>query len=262
VTERAEKPSEAPPPAIVLVRPREEGNVGAVARAMANFGLERLILVEPATPLRSTARAFAVHAGEILDRAERAPDLRSALAGFGRIVATTAARDRPWPSALVTPKRLAEELAADPDGTAAAIVFGTEPSGLTNVELALASLLVRVPTAPAQPTLNLSQAVVIVAYELHAARTEAQPHIATATEPRATGNDLAGFFDQFATLLGRVRFARDSTAAGVERDLHRMLARAEPSRREVSILRGILRRVGHALDRAHGGSPADRRRSR
>jgi TrmH family RNA methyltransferase len=250
------------PPAIVLVRPQEEGNVGAVARAMANFGLERLILVEPATPLRATARAFAVHAGEILDRVERAPDLRAALAEFGRVVATTASRDRPWPRRLVAPRELVEALAADPPATATALVFGPEPSGLTNEELAQASLLVRVPTAPAQPTLNLAQTVVVLAYELHLGRLAGAGVETAPPEPRASGEDLAGFFDHLAALLRRVRFARDSTIGGVERDLRHLIARAAPSRREVSILRGIVRRIGHALDGARGRVDPDRRRSR
>lgn len=234
-------------PAIVLVRPQEEGNVGAVARAMANFGLERLLLVEPATPVRATARAFAAHAGEILDRAERHAELHAALGGFGRIVATTAARDRPWPTRLLAPRELAAALADEPHGTATAIVFGPEPSGLTNSELALASLLVRVPTSPRQPTLNLGQAVVVLAYELFLARSGAAP-LTPRGEPRATGDEVAGLFEHLSALLERARFARDTTFAGVERDLRQLVSRAAPSRREVSILRGILRRLGHAIE--------------
>lgn len=234
-------------PAVVLVRPQEEGNVGAVARAMANFDLERLILVEPATPLRATARAFAVHADDILERAERASDLRTALAGFERIVATTAARDRPWPSRLLTPRELAAALAADPPGTATALVFGPEPSGLTNAELALASRLVRVPTSPRQPSLNLGQAVVILAYELFVGGA-AEPGAAGA-EPLASGEEVAGLFDHARELLARIEFARDATFVGVERDLRRLVARAAPTRREVTLLRGVLRRLGHALER-------------
>ncbi|MCM2270437.1 MAG: RNA methyltransferase [Thermoanaerobaculia bacterium] len=240
---------ERQPPAVVLVRPQEEGNVGAVARAMANFGLERLLLVEPAAPLRATARAFAVHAEGILDRAERVADLRTALAGFERVVATTAARDRPWPSRLLSPRELAGALAADPPATSTALVFGPEPSGLTNAELAQASLLVRVPTSPVQPSLNLAQAVLVVAYELFLARREAPAGDAADAEPRASGEEIAGLFDQATELLERVRFARDATIEGVERDLRRLLARAAPTPREVAILRGIVRRLGHALER-------------
>jgi TrmH family RNA methyltransferase len=254
------EPVEPEPPAICLVRPQEEGNVGAVARAMANMGLERLLLVEPAVALGATARALAVHAHDVLDRAERHADLASALAGFGRIVGTTAARDRTWPQLLVTARELPARLAADPPDTATVIVFGPEPSGLTSDELARASLLVRIPAAPAQPTLNLAQAVLVVAYELHLARV-AGASAARPAEPRASGEDVAGFAGQLEALLARIGFARDSTIAGVERDLRQLVARAEPSRREVRILRGVLRRLGHALDRSGARAPGGRRSS-
>lgn len=248
------------PIAVLLVRPQESGNVGAVARAMANTGLARLLLVEPAAPIDSTARAFAVHAGAILDRAELFADLPAALAGFGRVVATTAARDRVWPQQLVTPRELPARLAADPPDTTTVLVFGPESSGLTNDELAHANLLVRIPAAAAQPTLNLAQAVLIVGYELFLARERPAPS-GVGGEPPATAEEIAGFGAQLETLLARVGFARDSTIAAVERDLRQLVARAAPTRREVRILRGILRRAGHALDPSATRTPGGRRSS-
>jgi TrmH family RNA methyltransferase len=249
------------PPAVLLVRPQEPGNVGAVARAMANMGLGRLLLIEPAAPIDATARAFAVHAGAILDGAERFADLPTALAGFRRVVATTAARDRIWPRQLVTPRELAARLAADPPATPTVLVFGPESSGLTNDELAHASLLVRIPASAAQPTLNLAQAVLVLAYELYVAREGAAPSGAPTAEPPATAEEIAGFGVQLEALLARVGFARDSTIAAVERDLRQLVARAAPTRREVRILRGILRRAGHALDPSGTRSPGGRRSS-
>jgi TrmH family RNA methyltransferase len=254
------EPIERLPPAICLVRPQEEGNVGAAARAMANLGLERLLIVEPAAPTGATARAFAVHAGHVLDHAERFADLPAALASFQRIVATTAARERVWAQRLLTPRELPARLAADPPDEAAVIVFGPETSGLTNDELALASFLVRVPTAEVQPTLNLAQAVLVVAYELFVARGIAAAAAAGA-DPHASGEEVAGFAAQLEALLHRIGFARDSTIAGVERDLRQLVARAAPTRREVRILRGVLRRLGHALDRAVSRAPGGRRTS-
>jgi len=153
--------------AVVLVRPREEGNVGAAARAMANMGLRRLILVEPAADLGPTARAFAVGAREVLDECLRVGSLREALAPFSRVVGTTSTRDRRQAVALIGPRELPECLASDPPGTPVALVFGPEVGGLTNQELALANLVVTIPCAPRQPTLNLAQAVLILAYELY-----------------------------------------------------------------------------------------------
>lgn len=247
----AERSDAAPRPAIVLVRPQEEGNVGAAARAMANFGLSRLLLVEPATPIRATARAFAVHAGALLDRVERHPDLRSALAGFERVVATTAARDRPWPMRLETPRALAEEIAAEAEPRATAFVFGPEPSGLTNAELALANRLVSIPSSPEQPTLNLGQAVVVVAHELFTADLAApRRESAERPEPAATAAEIDGLFEHWSALLRDAGFARDTTWEGVERDLRRLVARAAPTRREATLLRGAARRLAHALGTA------------
>jgi tRNA/rRNA methyltransferase len=246
------------PPAVCLVRPQEEGNVGAVARAMANMGLDRLLVVEPAVAIGATARAFAVHAGGVLDGIERHRDVTSALAGFERIVATTAARDRAWPGRLVTPRELPSRLAEDPPGTSVVLLFGPESSGLTNDELALASLLVRIPSSEVQPTLNLAQAVLVIAYEIFLARGSSA---SAAGETRASGAEVAGFAGQLEALLARIGFARDTTIAAVERDLRHLVARAGPTRREVRILRGILRRVGHALDRSGGRAPGGRRTS-
>jgi tRNA C32,U32 (ribose-2'-O)-methylase TrmJ len=87
---------------------------------------------------------------------------------------------------------------------------------------------------------------VVLAYELFVARAEP----ATADgEPLASGEEVAGLFDQASELLARVEFARDSTIDGVERDLRRLVARAAPTQREVTLLRGVLRRLGHALER-------------
>ncbi|HEX2223057.1 MAG TPA: RNA methyltransferase, partial [Thermoanaerobaculia bacterium] len=156
----------AAPPAVILVRPREEGNVGSAARAMANMGLDQLILVEPAAEIGKVGVAFAVGAKHVLDGARRVGSVREALEPFRRVVGTTSTRDRRFGVPLLSPRELPAALAADPPGTPAALLFGPEVGGLTNDELALASLLVTIPCSPVQPTLNLSQAVLIVAYEL------------------------------------------------------------------------------------------------
>src|SRR5687767_6953727 len=153
-------------PAVVLVRPREEGNVGSAARAMANMGLDQLILVEPAAEIGKVGTAFAVGARHVLDAARRVSSLREALAPFRRIVGTTSSRDRRWEVPVLVPRELPAHLAEDQPDTPTALLFGPEVGGLTNEELALASLLVTIPCSPVQPTLNLAQAVLLVAYEI------------------------------------------------------------------------------------------------
>ena len=269
--EEAEAPREAAEAAeaavaVVLVRPREEGNVGAAARAMANMGLGRLILVEPAAALGPTARAFAVGARHVLDGCSRVASLREALAPFPRVIGTTSTRDRRQAVPLIGPRELPERLAADPPGTPVALVFGPEVGGLTNEELACANLVVSIPCAPLQPTLNLAQAVLILAYELYQARLGGSgPEVgdaglagaaAVAAEVPATTADVDGLFDQAEAVLRRIGFDRDSTFPGVLRDLRAAAARARLSEREAAILRGICRRAGHALERSASAASA------
>jgi TrmH family RNA methyltransferase len=232
--------------AVVLVRPREEGNVGSAARAMANMGFSRMVLVEPAPVLGEVARAFAVGGGHVLESAVRAGSVEAALAPFARVIGTTSARDRRLGVPLLPPRELPGFLALDPPGTPTALVFGPEVGGLNNEELALASAVVIVPCAPAYPTLTLAQAVLLVTYELHLA-SGAAPPLPDDREPPATGEEVLGLFGHLTPLLARVGFERDASFAGVLRDLRGLASRARLSGREVAILRGICRRAERVL---------------
>jgi tRNA (cytidine32/uridine32-2'-O)-methyltransferase len=234
-------------PAIVLVRPREEGNIGAAARAMANMGLAELVLVEPEAEIGRVARAFAVGAGHILDSARHAPSLDDGLAPYQKIVGTTSARARGLPMATVSARELPGALRQESSATRTALVFGPEVSGLDNDQLARCGLLVRIPCAPIQPTLNLAQAVLVISYELHLARLEATDASEGLPTPVPT-HEIDGLFAQVGPLLAEIGFQRDDTFAGVVRDLRRLAARAGVTEREVRILRGICRRAQRALE--------------
>lgn len=241
-------------PAIVLVEPREEGNIGATARAMANMGLQELLLVRPAVELGRIARAFAVGAHHILEQARIVDSLADALQPYPRIVGTTSTRGRGLPVDVISPRDLPAILRQDGPDSSTAIIFGPEPSGLDNDQLSLCSILIHIPCAPEQPTLNLAQAVLILIYELHLARqdeTTGSPSRPLA----ATAGEVSGLFDQLAPLLQEIGFARDDTFEAVVRDLRRLAARAGPTSREVTILRGICRRAQNRLNR--GTQPAE-----
>lgn len=251
------------PPTVVLVRPTEQGNVGAAARAMANMGLERLVLVEPAVEIGDVARARAVGAAHILDGARRVATLDSALAPFRRAVGTTSSRDRALVGPTLTARELPAVLAGDPVGTPTALVFGPERSGLTTDELACLSPLVRIPTRAVQPTLNLSQAVLVVAYEWSLAHPDegGAAAVAAATSPNggpaATRGEIAGLLRHLDQVADASGFARDDTAHSTLRDLRRFIIRAQPDSREVSILRGLCRRILGALERPRDGGDGE-----
>lgn len=253
-------------PAVVLVRPREEGNVGAACRAMANMGLAELVVVEPAAEIGVLGRAMAKHAEHVLDGARRAGSLEEALAPYARRVGTTSARDRLGGQPRVTARELPPLLAADPPGTRTALVFGSEVGGLTNDELAVCHPLVTIPCDPVQPTLNLAQAVLVVAYELYLDRlTRGAARAAAAAEPGrepAPAERVDGLWHQGVDLLRQVGFARDDTFEHALRDLRRLLARAAPTDREVILLRGVLRRTQGALERAGQRASGERGEAR
>jgi len=220
---------------------------------MANMGLERLILVEPATEIDGEARMFGVGGHAILESAERKTSLRDAIAPFTHVVGTTSSRDRALERRLISARELPDQLrsAGDlPGGASTALVFGSEVSGLRNDELTLCDPVVRIPTDIAQPTLNLAQAVLIVAYELFVATQrirEPAPHDPTASQVVATAEEIAGLFDHLSPILTDIGFARDDSFEGVLNDLRQLAARARPTPREITILRGICRRASHAL---------------
>jgi TrmH family RNA methyltransferase len=238
------------PPAVVLVRPQHEGNIGSTARAMANMGLGELRLVEPAALLGATARALAVGATELLDRATRHDSLADALAPFRLAVGTTSGRSRQLQQRVVTARELGALLAAEP-GRRPALVFGPETSGLTRDEIALLDPLVTIPCAKRQPTLNLSQAVLLLAYELRLAETEAVGPAAELASPAPIA-EVERLFAHAEELLGAIGFDRDDTYEAVLRDLRRLAARTRPTEREIQILHGICRRALNALRHGTG----------
>lgn len=244
------------PPVVVLVRPREEGNIGSVARAMANMGLSRLLLVEPAPALGGVARGFGVGGWEILDRVERYASFEQAIAPYQRLVGTTSARQRPLAGARhLAVEELRGLLTGDPAGTATALVFGPEDSGLTRDELDHCNPVVTISCAPTHPTLNLAQAVLVVAWELARAagqgrRPERQrpaerpPAEQPPTQPLATAAERAVLRELADPLLERIGYDQGILRHGILRDLGRLATRAEMNGREARLLRRILDRLG------------------
>jgi TrmH family RNA methyltransferase len=222
---------------------------------MANMGLGRLILVEPAPAIGGVARGFGVGGWHLLDGCRRVDSFDRAVAPFHRVVGTTSARDRPLAgSRVATPRELPELLAADPPGTDVAVVFGPEDNGLTRRELERCHPVVAVPCAPEHPTLNLAQAVLVVAYELRLARLaggsepvepgEMDPGEAS---PPATAGEVAELLEQADGVLRSIGYDQDHLRERLARDLRRLALRAAVTPRELRVLRRLLNRTRRAL---------------
>jgi len=224
---------------IVLVRPARVGNVAAACRAMKNMGLSELRLVAPPADLWSAnARPLAYGAFDVLEAARPFDTLRGAVADASFVAATSGRAAL----ASVGPRDLARQLAARTRGGRAAIVFGPERTGLTTQELRLCHLTVRIPTDAAQPSLNLAQAVLIVAYEIfqNAAPSHSQP------APAASVEALEAALDDLRAALLAVGYLDRVNPERILSELRGLLARAGPSGRELKLLRGVARQVGWA----------------
>jgi len=151
----------------VLVEPQVPGNVGASARALKNMGFSRLVLVKPWFYDHPQARYMAHGSEDILDNALVVDDLETATAGSVLVVGTTKRKRHNTP--LVAVRSVAQEILACSGDSAVSILFGREDKGLTNDEVHRCQMLITIPSAKSQPSLNLSQAVMVIAYELYSA---------------------------------------------------------------------------------------------
>ncbi len=244
---------------VVLVRPKEDGNVGAVARLARNFGASRLVLVAPRARLGAQARRRAMGGLALLTSAGRATSLPEAVAEADLVVGTTdlsLGRSSSYLRRSVSPERLGE-LAQAAVGTLA-LVFGPEDNGLSREELARCDLLVHVPARREFPTLNLSHAAAIVLYAVHRARGSPDPESTPAPEVLdLNGREKELFLARLEALLGRTTYPAHKRR-GLILLFRRVLGRATPTEAETRMMLGLLQSVGHALDR--GGRDGRRER--
>jgi TrmH family RNA methyltransferase len=239
---------------IVLVEPSHPGNIGAVARAMKNMGLSDLVLVRPKAFPHPEASARASGADDVLARARVVESVTEAVADVGFVAATTSRpRDQNFRALDLhdAAARIFEMSARGP----AAVMFGAERTGLTNEELALAHLLIRIPANPDYPSLNLAMAVQLTTYELfRAAGSPASSRpLSEPAVPLAPGADMERFYAHLQEVLDEVEF-KDRTAGGTHlmTRIRRMFQRCEMDQNEVNILRGFLTSVQQKRRRAAG----------
>jgi len=224
---------------IVLVGTLYPGNLGAVARAMHNMGLDRLRLVQPRCTVDDEAIRMARGGRLILERARRFRNTRSALRGIRLVVGTTAKtggnRARALPVRAIAPLILRQA-----SRQRVGILFGPEDTGLVDDDLALCHRLTRIPTHSRFRSMNLSQAVMVACYELH---------MATRERPLDGAFDLApavavdAMYAQLESALRHIGFLHDKNARHMMFVLRRLLGRAGLEPADVAVLRGIARQV-------------------
>jgi tRNA/rRNA methyltransferase len=225
-------------PVIVLVRPQLGENIGKAARAMLNFGLVELRLVAPRDGWPNpSAGPAAAGADVVLEQAQVFESLADAVADCAHVYATTV-RKRGVTKPVLSPEQAAKAVHTEPGRSA--LVFGPERSGLDTEDVALARAIVTVPINPEFGSLNLAQAVILLAYEWSKHTDLAQPPLEELLPP-APQADLEGMIAQLEDMLRPTGFYRpESRAATTRRALRTMLTKPGWNHLEVRTMRGVL----------------------
>ncbi len=233
---------ERPGPIVVLVEPQLGENIGAAARAMANFGLSRLRLVSPRVPWpNNKATVMASGADSVLDCAVVFTSLDAAIADCTFVLATTArAHDQAKP--VLAPDEAARQMAARvAGGDSVAVLFGRERIGLVNEEVAAADAIVTFPVNPAFASLNLAQAVALIAYEWFKAADGALPFAMPQKSAAAPKQQLSAFLANVERELDRVEFFRpEEKRATMKINLRNIFARMQPTQQDIQTLSGVI----------------------
>jgi len=215
---------------IVLVGPKYEGNVGAVARSMANFDLSELYLVNPCD-IGEDAYRRSKHGNFILDGAKKVCSLKEAIEGCFLVVGTsgiTTKGNKNYVRVPITAREFSERMNGYEEKVA--VLFGPEDTGLFQEELALCDILVTIPSSSAYPVLNLSHAATVVMYELFGSDIH-RPIPANDKEKE----QISEFFDLLLDAINYPEHRKDSTSVM----FRRMIGRSAPTRWEYNTLLGV-----------------------
>ncbi|MGC9385982.1 MAG: RNA methyltransferase [Hydrogenovibrio sp.] len=228
---------------VVLVETSHPGNIGAVARAMKNMGLSRLVLVNPREYPSHVASVRASGAADVLGEAEVVTHLDEALSDCQLVVGSSARmRKVSWPQLDVRQTAsLAMETTLGDEHAQVAIVFGREDSGLSNAELDKCHYLAHIPTNPVYSSLNIAAAVQVFAYELLMATDIQSVHHAEGYRHQlASAQQLEGFYDHLYQALQDIAFLDPAKNARFMRRMRRLFNRSHLDVKEIDILRGVL----------------------
>jgi tRNA/rRNA methyltransferase len=227
---------------IVLYKPKYAGNVGSVARAAKNMGITGIVAVGSKEFDREEMEQRSTHlAADVLDRIVYEPSIEKALGGFNYIVGTTARLGRAR-GPFVTPRAAAQNIASLSQNNKIALLFGPEDTGLANEQLRLCHSVVTIPTSREFTSLNLSQAAMILCYEIFVASPSAAG--AAKVAPKlALSSETEGMYRQIKDLLSEIGFLNPENPEYWMLDLRRFFARSGLLSREVKIIRGICRQI-------------------
>jgi tRNA/rRNA methyltransferase len=250
-------------PAIILVRPQLAVNIGMCARAMVNFGLSDLRLVNPREgwprtgALRKGAYAAAAGAVHLLEQAKLYESVEAAVADLNCVFATTA-RERGQAKRILMPAEAMPDVAArTAAGERHGVLFGPERTGLDNDEIAIADAVITFPVNPAYASLNLAQAVLLVGYEwMRASHGANIPFALPERSPPAPREMILSFFDYLEGELDRAGFFRPAGKLPVmRRNLRNIFHRMQLTEQDVRTLRGMFVRLveGPRAEAAHKG---------
>jgi len=221
---------------IVLVEPREAGNVGAAARVMKNFGFEDLWIAGEHPPLTPLAGWWASGADDVVEKSHRVPTLFDAIRDAHVTIATTSLRGRAVDAGLA-PHDVARLHASLNDDQVLALVFGREDHGLTQEEVSLCQHTAAIPTNAEFPTMNLAQAVGVFCF--------AMSSIARAPRARELPNAemIERMHQRIQSLLLEIGFLHENNPDRIYDELRAIVSRADLDEREATILLGIVRQM-------------------
>ncbi len=233
---------------IVLVNTKAPANIGSVARCMMNAGLSRLILVRPPGDMHDEAMKLAAGAGKVLLEAKQFKTLREAVADHQLVIGTSRHLTRHRRN-IHSPRDAAEWIIPLLGRNRIALVFGREVNGLEKEDLSLCHELIAIPSSEAFPSLNLSHAVMVIAYELFLLARDGLPRDGRTL---ASAEEVERFFGHLQTALRYIRFLDDANAEHMMFSLRQLFGRARLEPRDVKILRGILSAVAGTPKRNDG----------
>ena len=233
-------------PTFVLTRPQMGENIGAAARAMLNFGVDRMRIVDPRDGWPNQAAvALASGAGRVLDGATVHDDLAGALADCTYVYATTA-RQRDLTKAVLSPEAAMQDAAKRMQaGGHVAVMFGPERAGLENEDIAQANALISVPVNPEFPSLNLAQCVLLVGYEwMRVSAQVTHNTVEMAGTVWATGDEVEHLARHFEERLDEAGFFFPAhKSQSMRLNLRNMWSRMPLTRADVQTLHGMLRQM-------------------